>query len=136
MNQIVKNVGTDKIKMHEELCMKLHDIYVAKNSDYGDSFGKSYDKYGIIAAMVRMEDKWNRMENLVVKDTIPLVNDESLKDTCLDLANYAIMTYMEISIREQQLKACQVSTIPSIRVDETVDSMEKTEILNYGESKG
>lgn len=35
-----------------------------KNQDYGDSFSRSVDKFGIIAAVVRLEDKFNRLENL------------------------------------------------------------------------
>ena len=35
-----------------------------KNDDYGDSFSRSVDKFGIIAAVVRLEDKFNRLENL------------------------------------------------------------------------
>lgn len=107
----------DKINLHEKLCNKLHDTYIKKNSDYGDSFGKSFEKYGITSAMVRMEDKWNRMENLVIKGAAPLVGDESLKDTILDLANYAIMTYMELMVREE-------NTIEAIPINETVESYE------------
>ena len=84
----------DKIKEHELLCNFIHETYIKKNHDYGDSFGRSFQKYGITAALVRMEDKWNRLNSLATKDA--LVNDESIRDTLLDLANYAIMTAMEL----------------------------------------
>lgn len=88
----------NKIEKHKALCDELHDTYERKNHDYGDSFGKSFEKYGITAAMVRMEDKWNRLENLSSKKVFPLISNESIKDTLLDLANYALMTYMELQL--------------------------------------
>lgn len=77
---------------HSDLLYKIHETYVAKNADYGDAFGVSLDKRGLIAAIVRMEDKIGRLDSL--KDKGPKVVDESLMDTALDLANYAIMTAM------------------------------------------
>lgn len=83
------------IDKHKEILDNIHKTYVAKNNDYGNSFSKSFDKYGVTAAMVRMEDKWNRLESLT-SGKKQMVNDESVKDTLLDLANYAIMTFMEL----------------------------------------
>lgn len=87
----------DKIQMHKKLCDQLNEIYQKKNSDYGDSFGKSFRKRGITAVMVRMEDKWNRLDNLTLHPENIMVNDESIGDTLLDLANYCLMTYMELN---------------------------------------
>lgn len=85
----------NQIEKHKKLVEFLHDVYVRKNHDYGDSFSRSFGKYGITAALVRMEDKWNRLENLAggEKQRVP---EESLRDTCLDLANYCLMTVMEL----------------------------------------
>lgn len=66
--------------------------YIAKNHDYGNSFDQSLDKFGLIASIVRIGDKMNRLETLVNKKA--QVKDESIKDTLLDLANYSIMTVM------------------------------------------
>ena len=85
----------DKIKRHEELCEKLHEIYKQKNNAYGDSFGKSYSDWGIASAAVRITDKFNRFINLVKNPNIPS-GDESVLDTCLDCANYFLMTIMEL----------------------------------------
>jgi hypothetical protein len=60
-----------------------------KNNAYGDSFHKSLDKYGPIAGLVRIEDKINRLSNLVVSGGHE--HDEAIDDTCLDAANYLIM---------------------------------------------
>lgn len=85
----------NQIEEHKKLVEFLHDVYVRKNHDYGDSFSRSFGKYGVTAALVRMEDKWNRLENLAggAKQRVP---DEGLRDTCLDLANYCLMTVMEL----------------------------------------
>lgn len=100
----------DKATMHKEICDNLHDIYIRKNADYGDSFGKSFDKYGITACMVRMEDKWNRLNNLVNGKRQSKIKDESIEDTMLDLANYLILTYMELKCEKEKL--CDTQNSP------------------------
>ena len=85
----------DGQKRHEEICQRLNKIYVQKNTAYGDSFAETYRKLGIISAVTRMTDKMNRLQTLSVNHDIDK-GDESLIDTCLDLANYAIMTVMEL----------------------------------------
>lgn len=81
---------TDNEKRFRQKVEKLAEVYVAKNKDYGDSFTRSLDKRGIIASIVRMEDKMNRIDSLYDKPTTEV--DESLVDSLEDLANYAIMT--------------------------------------------
>ena len=83
-------IMTDNEKRFREKVEKLTKVYVAKNKDYGDSFTRSLDKRGIVASIVRMEDKMNRIDSLHDKPTTEV--DESLVDSLEDLANYAIMT--------------------------------------------
>lgn len=80
----------------------LVTTYSRKNADYGNSFGKSVERYGLISALTRMSDKWNRLETLILNTggRGPLVNDEALTDTLMDLATYCLMTVMEIEGRE------------------------------------
>lgn len=73
---------------HDELL----SIFEKKNSDYGNSFEESLEKHGIIAAIVRMEDKMGRLNSLTKKGAEQKVSDESLVDTLKDLSNYALMT--------------------------------------------
>lgn len=68
---------------------KLEQIYRTKNKDYGNSFDNSLDKFGPIAAIVRMSDKMSRIENIYTGSYE--VKDETLSDTVDDLANYCIM---------------------------------------------
>jgi nucleoid-associated protein YejK len=84
-----------KLQKHEEICKELNKLYEAKNKDYGDSFGKSYSEYGLTMACIRLEDKLNRLKALN-KNAEQQVKDESMEDTLLDLANYAIMTVIEM----------------------------------------
>ena len=71
---------------------QMHDTYIKKNHDYGNSFDKSMDEFGMTSAVIRMNDKLERLKTLSKKES--MVKDESVQDTLLDLANYAIMTVM------------------------------------------
>lgn len=85
----------DKVQQHKEVCEVLNGIYQQKNVAYGDSFGNTYRDLGIISAVTRISDKFNRLKTLVRNSDIP-TGDESIGDTLLDMANYCIMTYMEL----------------------------------------
>lgn len=76
-------------KMHDAH-KELQEIFVKKNTDYGNSFEESLEKHGLIAAIVRMEDKMSRLQTLSKQDA--LVKDESIIDTLKDLSNYALMS--------------------------------------------
>ena len=89
-----------KADRHMEICKKLNEIYIKKNHDYGDSFSESYGKYGNVMPIIRLEDKLNRFRSLVMNGNVE-VKTESMEDTLLDLANYAIMTVIEIESRER-----------------------------------
>ncbi len=102
----VNGSSNELVKSFKGITSKMAETYEKKNHDYGDSFDKSLDKFGLIASVVRLGDKMNRIESLTcktvqnpeypsvsVKDA-NLVKDESIRDTLLDMANYAIMTVM------------------------------------------
>ena len=90
---------TNGAAKHMELCKYLNNLYTTKNKKYGDSFSITVQKYGIIAALTRLSDKWQRFETLILtKD--PGTPDESIRDTLLDMANYCIMTVMELDQKE------------------------------------
>lgn len=80
----------ENVQKFMDITTNMAKTYAAKNHDYGNSFEQSCNKFGIIAAIVRMGDKMNRLESLAVKRAE--VKDESIEDTLLDLANYSIMT--------------------------------------------
>ena len=67
------------------------ELFTRKNIDYGDAFAK----FGIIGVLMRIEDKIQRSLT-ITKNGIQMVNDESMRDTLLDLHNYAAMALMLI----------------------------------------
>lgn len=83
-----------KSQIHRELAEELNRTYIKKNQDYGDSFSKQFEEYGEISAAIRLEDKLQRFKNLIKSES--QVKDESKEDTLLDMANYAIMTVIEL----------------------------------------
>lgn len=89
-----------RIDNYKRLQADMLQTFVDKDSDYGDSFGKTYEKYGIVSALTRMSDKINRIDNLTAinsrDSSAKMKVDESIEDTLLDLANYAMLTYLEI----------------------------------------
>lgn len=89
-----------KIQIHKELLDYLHELYITKNTDYGDSVHETFEKYGLTSYLVRIEDKINRARTITTKAA--LVNDEKIEDTLLDLANYAILAAMELKIIREE----------------------------------
>ena len=82
------------IQQHKDLIEELHSTFIAKNTDYGNSFHDTFVEFGMISAVCRIMDKTNRLKGLV--RTHRNMVDESMEDTLMDLANYALMTVMEI----------------------------------------
>ena len=73
-------------------------LYSKKNADYGDAFTQSLDEDGLLVSKIRLKDKLNRFAKLIENDA--LVNDESMRDTLIDMANYAVMTMMWLDENE------------------------------------
>ena len=88
----------DKSALHAWICAGLTDLYDRKNHDYGDSFAKSYQEWGLAMPCIRLDDKLNRLKSLAKNSA--QVQDESIRDTLLDLANYAIMTVIEMELEK------------------------------------
>lgn len=89
------------VEQHADICKELNNTYEKKNHDYGNSFGQTFEKLGIISAVTRITDKYNRLVSLATLPTSERqVQDETISDTLLDMANYCIMT--EIELRKQK----------------------------------
>ena len=71
----------------------MYNLYVQKNSNYGNSFSDCYKDYGEIAGLVPLRYKFDRINNLIKGEKN---NFESLRDNLIDLANYAIMNVIEL----------------------------------------
>lgn len=84
-----------KERLHNQICSNLHTLYAQKNADYGDSFSKVRTEFPN-AVLVRLSDKLERLKTLYGKpEGEQEVVDESIDDTLLDLANYALMETVE-----------------------------------------
>ena len=79
----------DKVVVLKEIQDECRDIFAKKNKDYGDSF----ETHGIIGVLIRISDKISRATN-ITKNGVTLVSDETLRDTLLDLHNYAALGIM------------------------------------------
>ncbi len=86
------SVGTTDNKRVEQY-KKVHEeslaLFTKKNKDYGDAFADN----NVIGVLVRMGDKIRRLQS-ITKNKISLVDDESLRDTLIDLHNYSAMAIM------------------------------------------
>ena len=100
----------NKVERHMDICKHLNGVYESKNHDYGDSFHDTFVEEGMAMARIRLSDKLGRFKKLTRMSedrsegfkNVPMVKDESIRDTLLDLANYAIMTVMEMDILEEE----------------------------------
>ena len=81
-----------RTEIHEIICDELREIYTSKNRDYGNSFAKLRDEYPE-AILIRIYDKYSRIKTLLEFDQY--VKGESIEDSLMDLANYAIMELIE-----------------------------------------
>lgn len=94
------NKMTDKVKIHQDMCDFMHDLYVKKNADYGDSFAKLRARYPM-AICIRLFDKLSRLDTLIGGQE-QQVKDENINDTLIDIANYCIMELVEKEIDQQR----------------------------------
>lgn len=88
-----------KAERHAEICKEINGLYIRKNHDYGDSFHQTFMEEGLAMSRIRLGDKLARFNNLT-KSEGKRVEDESIRDTLIDLANYAIMTILELDDQE------------------------------------
>ena len=82
------------VEKHKSLCTEINNLYIKKNHDYSDSYHDSYVEFGNTMIAIRLDDKLKRFKTLIKQGA--LVNDESVRDTLIDLANYALMGVMEV----------------------------------------
>lgn len=73
---------------------EMSDTHKAKNHDYGDSFTELYKECGSTYAYAHLKEKLNRIKTL--RKSTQMVKKESMEDSLLDLASYAIMWVCEL----------------------------------------
>jgi hypothetical protein len=85
------------VKRYSQIVAHMENTFLRKNHDYGNSFHTTWKEFGdkgIVTGVARISDKYHRLLNLSL-GTEPFV-DESIDDTLMDMANYCIMTLMEL----------------------------------------
>ena len=92
----------NRLGIYQYILSNLEDTYKKKNSDYGNSVGDTYQKFGDISFLTRITDKYNRILSLADKGETGQVKDEALEDTILDLANYCLLWLVEREYAGQQ----------------------------------
>jgi len=79
----------NRVEQIKQIQNEALDLFIKKNIDYGDAFAK----YGVIGVLMRIEDKLQRSMS-ITKNGVNLINDEGIRDTLIDLHNYAAMALM------------------------------------------
>lgn len=94
MAKLEELMFVDKIKNE---CNGLKDLLIEKNQKYGNSFFKTADEYGKTVLVLRIDDKLNRLKQLILHNESDDMQGESIKDTLIDLAGYAVLAkiYLE-----------------------------------------
>ena len=92
--------SSDESKEFRDIIEKMIQLHTAKNKDYGNAFSQSYAEFGAVMSAIRINDKLNRFKTLIKQNNE--VKTESIIDTLADLANYAVMTIMEIVKQEDK----------------------------------
>jgi hypothetical protein len=95
----------NRVEQLETVQKNALELFKKKNADYGDAFAK----FGVIGVLMRIEDKIQRSLS-ISKKNITMVNDESIRDTMIDLHNYAAMAIMLLDENEDMLKTNDTSS--------------------------
>ena len=77
----------------DKVLYQMKTLREAKNKDYGNAFGELFNEYGLNYSIMHLHEKLNRIKSVHKNNK---ANNESIKDSLIDLANYAIMTYIEM----------------------------------------
>ncbi len=81
----------NRVEQMKQIQQEALELFTKKNADYGDAFAT----YGVIGVLIRIEDKLKRSVS-ITKNGVNLVQDERIRDTLIDLHNYAAMALMLI----------------------------------------
>lgn len=95
----------EEIKFFEGVTNEMAATFAKKRHDYGPSTTETWIKFGPVSMITRMQDKLNRAYNLLCGKDAAAVSSESVQDTILDLANYCIITLIEIEKERERLDA-------------------------------
>lgn len=126
----------DRLGIYQYILSNLEDTYKKKNSDYGNSVGDTYEKFGDISFLTRITDKYNRILSLADKGECGEVKDEAIEDTILDLANYCLLWLVEREYTGQQKEVKPTKDV-QLKTPNLVSNYPRinTEIMNNVQSR-
>ena len=73
---------------------EMQELYEKKNHDYGNSFSETIQEFGFFPAIARINDKLKRVKQMVKGEQMQV--NESMRDNLIDIANYCILTIIEL----------------------------------------
>jgi len=77
-----------------DILKEMQELYDRKNHDYGNSFSETIQEFGFTPAIARINDKLKRVKQMVKGEQMQV--DESMRDNLIDIANYCILTIIEL----------------------------------------
>tara|TARA_A100001011_G_C14239553_1_gene812611 strand:+ start:1014 stop:1346 length:333 start_codon:yes stop_codon:yes gene_type:complete len=94
MSELIENKRETQMNAVQQ---EAFNLFMKKNADYGDAFAN----YGPVGVIVRMGDKIQRLQN-ITKNGVNFVENESIRDTLIDLHNYAAMAVMLMDEKQKE----------------------------------
>lgn len=86
--------GKEKPIQFSDILEEMQELYLKKNHDYGNSFSETIQEFGFTPAIARINDKLKRVKQMVGRE--PMQVKESMRDNLIDIANYCILTIIEL----------------------------------------
>ena len=77
-----------------DILKEMQELYNRKNHDYGNSFSETIQEFGLTPAIARINDKLKRVKQMIKGEQMQV--NESMRDNLIDIANYCILTIIEI----------------------------------------
>ena len=86
-----------EVEFFNEKVKEMAGVFAKKRNDYGATTTETFEKFGPVSMLIRMHDKLGRLDNLLSRQiSNVMVTTETIEDTLTDLANYAIITILEL----------------------------------------
>ena len=117
MNLVKNNEYLESMK---NIQTEGYNLFKKKNQDYGNSF----EKYGPIGVIVRMQDKINRLVS-VTNNGINMIEKESIRDTLIDLHNYSAMAIMSLDKKKKKVPMYKTKSNLTVEIKKVKSTYEE-----------
>ena len=106
----------NRVEQLKKVQDEARELFSKKNHDYGDAFAD----YDVVGVLVRLGDKVKRCQS-ISKSGIQLVDGEKLRDTLIDMHNYAAMAIMLLDeVDNQEYDTCDEDSEQGLVLEENV----------------